>query len=61
MVAAPDSASRNWGCLVPTMKDLLGQDLVRGLKGQKSDRVALLSKGQSFKIADTYDKAPDQW
>lgn len=60
-VAAVDSHARSWGFLVPQMKDLLGFDLVPGLKGAKKDRIAILSKGQSFKIADTCESLPDLW
>ena len=59
-VAAPDSLARNWGYLLPNMKDILGHSgLVPGLRGSAQDRVAILSKGQSFKIGDTCDHIPD--
>ena len=41
--------------------DWLGQDLVPGLKGSRTDRIAILSKGQSFKIADVCDTIPDRF
>lgn len=41
--------------------DWLGQDLVPGLKGSRTDRIAILSKGQSFKIADVCDNIPDRF
>jgi tellurium resistance protein TerZ len=56
-----DSCSRSWGFLIPHFKDNLGTDLVPGSKGKKSDRIAIMSKGQSFQIADTCDKMPDQF
>jgi hypothetical protein len=52
---------RNWGFLIPSMKNVLGQDLIPGLKGTTSDRIAILSKHQYFKIADTCDHIPDVW
>ena len=48
--------------LIPSMKNILGSSmLVPGLRGSPRDRVAILSKGQSFKIADTCDDMPDVW
>ena len=61
VVAAVDSKARSWGYLVPTLKDNLGQDLIPGLKGSPYDRIAIMSKNQSFKIADTCDSLPDMW
>ncbi len=61
-ISQPDSLARNWGYLIPTMKNVLGHSgLVPGLRGSAQDRVAILSKGQSFKIGDTTDHVPDVW
>jgi stress response protein SCP2 len=55
-----DAHSRNYGMMIPQMKTQL-KSFVPNITIRKSDRVSVLRKNQSFKIADCCDNVPDNF
>ena len=58
-ISQPDSLARNWGYLIPTMKNVLGYSgLVPGLRGSAQDRVAISAKGSPSKSGTRRTTSP---